>query len=84
MNLKLFWKLKTKEFVKKDKDTLKFLLENKKWDALDSYLNIVLESKNRKRYKGVLKVLKDRKDCSMFKHFLSDLEYMVTEMKHYG
>lgn len=59
-------------------------MENEKWDAMDSYLTSVIESKDRKRYKGVLKLLKGKKECNMFKHFLSDLEHMVIEMKQYG
>jgi len=83
--LKLFWKLKTnKELKKQDKEVLTFLMEHEKWDAMDSYLSSVLESKDRKRYKGVLKVLKDRRDCKMFKPFLDQLEQKVKEMKYYG
>jgi len=76
--------LTTKEYVKKDKDVLTFLMENEKWDAMDSYLTSVLESNNRKRYKKVLKVLKERRDCKMFKPFLDNLEYRIKEMKRYG
>jgi hypothetical protein len=76
--------LATKETLKKDKKTLKFLLKNELWDAMDAYLNTILESKDIKRYKKVLKVFKEHRDSKMFKSFLDNLERKIEEIKCYG
>jgi len=66
----------------KDSEILKELYGNKKWDALDSYIDQIIQSKNIKRYETLLETFQKQRNDKIFKYLLDDIETKLYDLKH--
>ena len=66
----------------KDRDILNELYENKKWDSLDYYIGIIVESKDKDRYQELLDTFQNQRNDKMFKYLLDDIEKKLDNLKN--